>query len=333
MHDHDRSRNGAIVDDRLEPGELFDRMENLYSSVGVAQMNHPFGESEFGRDIGYLSALEYDPRSRVPNAPQKTPAGQLRRRPGGRHENLGYDAQEVMNGTSVIQFLRYRTGWFSFLNQGILRAGTANSDSHTLAEQVVGYPRNIVLGDHRLSSFEPDPFNADVKAGRMVGSNGPLLLACLVDDEDNCQPPSLEPLVIDSGAVLRLEVLAAPFVPVEEIRFLVNGELVKTLDGDALSQPTNPFANAGLVRYRGELRLSEIVEQSLLERDFWLVVEAGLALPSAGDLDDDGLPETGDNDGNGIVDHAARAGSGTGAFRRTLQVDRRGSARGAAHRR
>jgi hypothetical protein len=219
-----------------------------------------------------------------------------------------------MNGTSILQFLRYRTAWFSFLNQGILRSGTANSDSHTLAEGVVGYPRNVVFGDHHLGDLDRDAFNADVRAGRIVGTNGPLVLACLVDREGNCQPPSLEPLIAGADAALRREVLAAPFVPVEEIRVFVNGELVHRIGARELAHAEDPFARSSTPVFSGELRLSEIVERALLTEDFWLVVEAGMALPPVRDLDDDGLPETGDNNGDTVVDRSDEVSEEEDAF-------------------
>ena len=54
-----------------------------------------------------------------------------------------------MTGASPAEWLRYRALWFSLLSQGFLRAGTANSDTHSLALEHVGYPRNLVFGDHQ----------------------------------------------------------------------------------------------------------------------------------------------------------------------------------------
>src|SRR5690606_27756761 len=41
-------------------------------------------------------------------------------------------------------------------------------------------------------------------------------------------------------------------------------------------------------------------------RDAWIVVEAGLPLVSAADLDDDGLLDTTDAHGDGVIDEADR---------------------------
>jgi hypothetical protein len=214
---------------------------------------------------------------------------------------LDFDAQEVMNGTSVEQMLRYRVGWFSFLNQGILRAGTANSDSHTLATDVLGYPRNLVFGGHTLSNFDRERFDDSVRRGELVGTNGPVLDLCFTDANQACARPSLRSLVPGENARFHIVLRAAPYVPIDELRFIVDGSVRKTI---ALP-PTpelDPFGTSNLTRFEGEVELSELAAAG---HDAWIVVEAGLRLPLAGDLeDDDGLPDTTDNNDDGKVDAA-----------------------------
>ncbi len=116
-------------------------------------------------------------------------AAYARGRPGGRR-NIDWDVQEVMNGASLADWLRYRAFWFSLLSQGIVRAGTANSDSHTLALEQVGYPRNLVFCEpyasaapvacaHDREGLVPAKFDDDVRRGHMVGTNGPVLVVTI----------------------------------------------------------------------------------------------------------------------------------------------------------
>jgi hypothetical protein len=56
-------------------------------------------------------------------------------------------------------------------------------------------------------------------------------------------------------------------------------------------------ASADLVRFHLQLPLA-----TLVDRDDFIVVEAGLAYPLAADLDDDGVLDTTDNNGDGRVD-------------------------------
>ena len=301
-YDPNRPRNGAPWDERLEPGALFDLVAGITVERGVMQMNHPFSPTTFGRDEGFLSAIKLDPRHLVPaNAASDTPEGQLTKRPNGQRSALDFDTQEVMNGTSTKQFLHYRIAWHSFLSQGILRAGTANSDSHTLAVEVLGYPRNLVFGGHSVASFDRVRFNADVRAGHIVGTNGPVILATI-----DGRGPSIEPFAPTAGAALSLEVRAAPWIPVEEVRVVVNGKLARTIRGAEIATPPDAFGKDGLVRYRGAIPLAELVAGVPAAEDAWIVVEAGLPLVNAADLDDDGLPETTDNDGNGVIDKKDR---------------------------
>lgn len=293
-------RHGAPSVQRLEPGGIFDKLAPLFTGTGVVQMNHPYADDSFGRDQGYLSAVGYDPRKNVPPSPNGTPEGELSRRTRNGTGNLDYDVQEVMNGASVFRFFHYRAAWFSFLNQGILRAGTANSDSHTLAVEVLGYPRNVVLGQGPLAEFDQERFDGAVRGGRSFGTNGPVLSVCVLDGAA-CAGPSLEPRTPGPEATLTIGVSAAPWIPVEEARVFVNGVLARTLPVDA--SPSDPFGRTELGRLTAVLPVSELAAE--VRGDFWIVVEAGMKLPLAADLvDDDGLVDTTDNDGNGRVDDA-----------------------------
>jgi hypothetical protein len=292
-------RHGAPGVQRLEPGGVFDRMRPHFTATGVVQMNHPYADDSFGRDQGYLSAVDYDPRKVVPASPNGTPEGELARRTRNGTSNLDFDVQEVMNGASVNRFFHYRAAWFSFLNQGLLRAGTANSDSHTLGVEVVGYPRNVVLAQGPLADFDQERFDEAVRNGRSFGTNGPVLRVCVLDGGE-CAGPSLDARTPGPDALLTVGVVAAPWIPVEEARIYVNGTLARTLPVDAT--PGDPFGRTELGRLTAVAPLSELAAG--VTGDFWIVVEAGMKLPLAGDLDDDGLVDTTDNDENGRVDRA-----------------------------
>lgn len=305
-HDSSAPRNGAPDDEHLEPAELFDAITPLLAGEGVFQLNHPYAEAKLGRDEGFAAAIGYDPRDPIPDAATDTPAGVWRRRPGGpgAHSNLDFHAQDVMNGATTWQFIKYRTFWHSLLDQGHLRTGTANSDSHTLGIEVLGYPRNYVFADQTLATFDRDAFNRAIKAGRIVGSNGPLVLVSVPGDDGRTHGPGLEPFRPARGAALEIEVRAAPWIPVQEVRIIVGGEVVETIGGDGLVHPADPFGTEDLVRFRGTRPLADLLAAANVDADTWLVVEAGHPLVVAADLDDDGVPDTTDNDGDGVIDEA-----------------------------
>lgn len=188
-YDTTRSHNGAPWDELIEPGQLFDIMRREVGATGVMQLNHPTAESKIGRDEGYLRAIGYDPRHALPGRDDGTGPGRLYARPNGaQHRNVDYDVQEAMNGADLLENLQYRGVWHQFLSQGVLRAGTANSDSHSMRIGPMGYPRNVVLAGFGLADFNVDAFNTAVRDGRMVGTNGPVVTARLHDGDARADP-------------------------------------------------------------------------------------------------------------------------------------------------
>ena len=108
-----------------------------------------------------------------------------------------------------------------------------------------------------------------------------------------------------TDALLAIEVRAAPWIPVSEIRIVVNGEVVWVIDAE-LAHPTDPFGSEGLVRWRGTVPVHRLLEGT--SGDAWIVVEAGYPLWPAADVDDDGRVETTDNDGDGVIDERDQEG-------------------------
>jgi len=218
---------------------------------------------------------------------------------GARYRNSDYHAQEVMNGTKNAHWAAHRALWFYLLSQGVVRAGTANSDSHGLTDNVLGTPRNLVWTDVTVDDFDRARLDAAVRAGRMIGTNGPIVEIGTTDAAGAVRMPSLEAVEPAPGGELRVRVTAAPWVPVEEMRVIVGGEVVRVVR-DGLAHPVDPFGSDGLVRLETTLPLAELLADATT--DTWLVVEAGGPRAPAADLDCDGIPDTGDNDGNGVID-------------------------------
>jgi hypothetical protein len=295
-------RNGGPFDEFVEPGELFNRVEPLFVADGVRQLNHPWAASEFGRDLGFPRAIHLNLLAPLPAVDDGTNQGMYVRR-HGRFGNGDHDTQEVMNGSANDAYLQYRAFWFYLLDQGIVRTGTANSDSHSLTDNTVGAPRNLVYTSTQAgSAFNVAEFNRALKSGAVIGSNGPVIEASISDSASD-RTFGLTPFRPGAGAQLKLTVSAAPWVVVDEIRIVVNGQVVRTLDG--LPEPADRFGTTGLVRFTGVLPLADLLPPS---GDAWLVIEAGTRLPLAADLGGglnnarDGVPDTGDNNKDGVVD-------------------------------
>lgn len=295
-YDAEGPYRGAAYDEKAEPGLLFTRQEDAGwdRAGGVAQLNHPYGGAAFGRDYSWATAAGFDQTKPLLETYDGTGQSLYFHKPeGARYGNDEYDVQEVMNGTKNENLVQYRSFWHYLLDQGIVRGGTANSDSHSLVENVLGTPRNLVFTDAADGdSFDLDVFDADVRAGHVLGTNGPVLLASV-----GAHQPGVDSFTPDAADVLHVQVRAAPWVPVDEVRILVNGEVVQTLTPSPA--PIDPFGTEGLERLDEEVPLAELIPSV---GDAWIVVEAGRALVEQADLDCNGLPDTGDNNGDGTID-------------------------------
>ncbi len=307
-YDPSLPRNGSPQDERVEPGELFERMKPLFTGEPLIELNHPWADPEFGRDLGFPRSILMDLRKDLPAADDGTRLGVYVRTPANAtFSNDGHHAQEVMNGSDNGLFLQYRAFWHYLLNQGRVRTGTANSDSHSLTDSTVGVPQNLVtVGTGPGPNFDIGAFNRALKEGRSLGTNGPVI-ELTYEDGTTREGPSTKVLAPSSTAKLHVRVSSAPWVPVQEVRFIVNGEvkkLIKDLPADA-----DPFAESGsLVDCDATVNVSELTAG--LSGDAWLVVEAGRPVVLAGDLggglngEPDGVPDTSDNNGDGVVDQA-----------------------------
>lgn len=305
-YDPSLPRNGGPFDERVEPGQLFERTKNLFTGEPFFELNHPWADPEFGRDLGFPRAIYMDLNADLPASDDGTRQAFFIRTPkDATFANNAHHGQEVMNGTDNGLFLQYRAFWHYSLNQGVLKTGTANSDSHSLTDNTVGMPHNLVTSaSPGAAAFDVGVFNRALKDGRSLGTNGPLIEATIDDDQNVARSYSLTAFKPRAGAMVRVKVSSAPWVPVEEIRFVVNGKVKKTIGG--LPLPADPFATTGsLVRYDDQVALSELTAG--VTGDAWLVIEAGKPLMKADDLGGgldgakDGMPDTTDNNGDGEV--------------------------------
>jgi hypothetical protein len=289
-----KPRNGSPWDELREPGQMMEDMEPSFMGAGVRQMNHPWSDAKLGRDQGFLRMIGMDPRRPLVAGAGYFAADVLLRTPGAKLRNIDFDVQEVMTGASRRDWLRYRTLWFSLLSQGFLRAGAANSDSHTLSIERVGYPRNLVFGGHDRATFDREKFDADVRAGHMIGTNGPVL-DVTIDDATGALQHADAHKAFEPGpkSTLTISIATAPWIPVTQVRVFVNGALATTRDVTAMFTGKNHF---GLEAVRGNKVFIPLSALALPAGDVWIVVEAGMDQDLPPDDDGDGLPDLADAD-------------------------------------
>jgi hypothetical protein len=205
-------RGGAI---RANGRRLRDAIADVRRLGGerLFQLNHPRSDSgadEDGSFFEHLSLGEGDldptlPAAATPNAPlfEKDARSGLR--------DVDFDALELFNGPSMHAYRTIRADWLWLWLTGEPRTATANSDSHRLARPVA-LPRTYVqLADDSLAGFDEVAFVQALRAGRAIGTSGPFLVLDLGG-------AGIGDTFRGARGVLRVQVQAAPWVPVSTLR-------------------------------------------------------------------------------------------------------------------
>jgi hypothetical protein len=225
----------------------------------------------------------------------------LARSPRGGARNVDFDVVEVYNGASGGELVIHRLAWHALLDNGYVRTGASNSDSHSRSDAEIGMSRSLVHTGGTLADFDAAAFNRALKAGDVVAGSGIVVLVTVGSPVGERRGLGFDPFIPEPGDTVDIEVRAPPWIPVTEVRAVTSRGAVVIASGDDLVQPPDPYGTAGVVRWTGRLRVTDLVSPSV---DDWLIIEAGIPLLDIADLDDDGVPDTTDNNGDGIIDDA-----------------------------
>jgi len=246
---------------------IYDMLRGFGDSSTLVQLNHPYYALGNAANIGWLDKKSFNASVPVPAgwSGSATPSNAFLRQPslnsGSATQGIDFDAMELWAGGSVAQGRSTRAAWFSLMNQGFLKVGTANGDSHNTMT-TAGYPRSLVyVGSDDPAALTPKQIAAAVRAGKVIGTTGPI-------PSISVNGAGMGELTQDADGTVdvAISVKAAPWVPVEEIRIVVNGVVVQTIPLAAQSPPPT-------LRYEGTVPIT-------LTRDSWILVEAGAALPA-----------------------------------------------------
>jgi hypothetical protein len=207
--------------------------------------------------------------------------------------NIDFDVMEIGNGISPGGYARVRADWFSLLNQrnaetpfGLVPfiPGTGVSDSHRITLESAGYFRTYVLGSgDDPTALDVADYDARIREGRMVATTGPYLELSLEDAGGTTR--GVGETLVPTGAELtaHVRVQASPWVPVDEVRLVVNGVVSPAHVFDAGSRPKvakrprNPWSGGRgkVVRFEAEIPLP------VGSTDFYVLAEAGAPLDPA----------------------------------------------------
>ncbi|HEV7509228.1 MAG TPA: hypothetical protein VGS07_30410 [Thermoanaerobaculia bacterium] len=194
---------------------------------------------------------------------------------------LSFDAMEILNGTSLSQYLQVRQDWFSLLDQGISPAGMANSDSHRPVLENSGYGRTYIASKTQSpEEVDENELVRSLRARRAFGTTGPILRFDIVSDADGDRKKDdhffdgMGKTVVATHptVTLKIRVEAAPWIPVEEVRIFRNGQLI-------LTKPiaSHRILGGPVLRFEGRIDLTGI------DADSYFMVEAGVRIdPTTG---------------------------------------------------
>jgi len=260
-------RRGAPPSGDRTLAQLYADLREL-PEVEVIQLNHArstragergddgsfFEHLSSGQPFDFTRPLELEPNAEL-----------LRFDRSGRVRGIDFDVMERMNGRSLTRERALRGDWHALLRQGVRRSASANSDSHGL-DELAGIPRNYVAladlppGADPMAAFELGAFDAAIRDGRLFGTNGPLI------ERFEIEALGMGRLARARGGRARVElsVVAAPWVPVDEVRIVVNGEVARRF-GDLAR------GSDGVMRFQRS-------EELRFERDAFVTLEAGAPL-------------------------------------------------------
>jgi hypothetical protein len=193
--------NGAINSAADEASSLFlaSRQKN---PAAILQVNHP----RAGR-LGYFNNFYLD---------QESAATALC------SFDTNFDLLEVLNGPYFYSSNAAAIeDWFHLLNRGYFFPLVGSSDAHGLDRGETGYSRSYVFyNGEKGSRLDRDALFQALKKGRSFATNGPI-----IQFKVNGQYTSGDLIQAKGGKVdIQLDVRSAPWVAVDEVRLILNGE-------------------------------------------------------------------------------------------------------------
>jgi hypothetical protein len=205
------------------------------------------------------------------------------------------DAFEVINFKDMQEYVTQNRDWHALLREapgGNLPTGTANSDSHRIYNEEAGFPVNVLATTSTLADLSGDDLVGLIQDGSLAGALGVFVWIEVCDDAvgTNCREPGKTPLNISGDTMdtdtvhVRVRVAAPPWIPVDELRVRLGGEVVAIIDLTA-ENPADPFStsSADVLRYDAVINVTNVTADS------FITAEAGFVLPTLLDANMDGV--------------------------------------------
>jgi hypothetical protein len=334
----DARRDGSVDDEYVAPNWVYTRLRRVAGNDVTIQYNHPRAGVSGLTSIGFFNSIgcqrcanAIDTTCAIdddcpaggdrectcvgyqPDRPLDAPPNDILldsgvlgpgspANPDG-VRNIDFDVVEIANGARSTDFealLAMRTDWFSLLRQDYRKFGTAVSDSHRATLEHAGWGRTFVLGaGDDPAALDVPTFNARVRAGAMVLSTGPYVE--VTARAGKARAGVGEELAASKGKVsLAIRVTSPAWIPVEQVRVLVNGEVLEQFDATTKPRvrpvPDDPESSGQTMRFKATRKL-------VLDADAFVMVEAGVPIPAEG-APDPTSPEPMNQIVEGVVPYA-----------------------------
>ncbi len=205
---------------------------NEFGLRPVIQLNHP----RWG-DIDYFGRTGLDPVTGRPTTPQYSEDFDtieiFNENEGWGYYRVGLDGVPTeQQSHSVLQ------DWFNLLNLGHRYAAVGNSDSHTVHNDMCGYPRNFVqMASDDPASVDVPELATSLRESRVFTTIGPF-----VEFSAGGVPMGGDAAATNGSVELAIRVQAASWVAVDRVKVIVNGDVVRVIEvpqtGDAVRLDT-----------------------------------------------------------------------------------------------
>jgi hypothetical protein len=251
-----------VLDEGIRPRDLYDRLRGIADGEPLIQVNHG-REGELGGEASFFDALGLsfdEPLAYDPMKPMTQHPNSLLLAPNANGtRDIDFDAMELLNGPDYGSYLLLRNDWFSLLNQGFIKTATANSDTH-IKSGLPGYPRNYILLDNMDGERDEATLVEQVRKQKVFGTTGPIIRLNINGEATIGDIISVK----DGNIDLNIQVLAADWVPLDQVRVFVNGRETNVFKTNTQSE---------MVRFDRSIPLT-------LTADTWFVVETSASNPS-----------------------------------------------------
>jgi len=219
LYREDEQNNGAINPHRKTATPMFQDSRDK-DPQALLQVNHPRSGT-----IGYFNNFGLDPRSAAT---------------ADKNLDLNFDVLEALNGPYPFSSNEQSINdWLNLMSRGYFFPIVASSDSHTIDGGQPGYSRTYVFYDGKKGEeVDVESVISGMKKGHSFATNGPL-----VDLKINgTHIPGDIFTAHDSKMDIRIKVESAPWVSVNEVRLIINGERKIIFPVDAKEDPVMKFS-------------------------------------------------------------------------------------------